>query len=136
MSYYDDYTSTLTAWGLSKTTLKPFIRINGYGLLTSNGLSSYLVIRIANYVKPLCITIGGHSEQVKTVSVSNDGKYIVSCSFTTIKVWDINTGKNINTMNGRYFGKCCFSSDGRIISRFGTPTQESAIRRWKATPTG
>lgn len=43
----------------------------------------------------------GHSDHVKTLAVSNDGKYILSgSSDKNMKLWDLETGKQIYTFEG------------------------------------
>ena len=43
----------------------------------------------------------GHSHSVISISITNDGKTIVSGSYdATIKVWDLKTGDEINTLKG------------------------------------
>ena len=42
-----------------------------------------------------------HSREVKAVSRSEDGKFLVSASADgTLKVWDVETERHINTLNG------------------------------------
>ena len=47
----------------------------------------------------------GHSNTVTSVAISSDSKYIVSGSGDkTIKIWDIESGKEIKTLNGHSEG--------------------------------
>ncbi len=49
----------------------------------------------------MCMHLG-HSGMVNTVAISPDGKYIVSGSEDkSIKVWDLLSGREIHTLNGK-----------------------------------
>ena len=51
----------------------------------------------------MCMHLG-HSDRVKTVAISPDGKYIVSGSYDkSIKVWDLPSGREIHTFEGNAF---------------------------------
>ena len=45
--------------------------------------------------------MNGHSESVNSVAISSDNKYIVSGSGDkTIKIWNLESGQEIKTLNG------------------------------------
>ena len=73
----------------------------------------------------------GHADWVVSVSFSPDGTHVVSGSWdTTIRVWDVRTGKEVMMPFKRHTSKATsvdFSSDGtRIVSGFGN----NAIQVW------
>ena len=44
-------------------------------------------------------TLTGHSEDVRSVAYSPDGKHIVSGSYDkTVKIWDSTTGKEVSVL--------------------------------------
>ena len=74
-----------------------------------------------DYTKFTCLkTLEGHSDNVKSVAYSPDGKKIVSGSNDgTIKIWDANTGQCLKTLKGHSgdVWSVAFSPDGtKIIS--------------------
>lgn len=126
-----DVRSLFTAFGLSKDNLKPLSRKNGNGMLSSTDghLPPFIVGRIADYVKPPCNTIEGHTYAVRSVCVSNDGKHIISgSSDMTIKVWNIQTGFCEMTLGGHtdFVTSVCFSSDGSLVSA----SKDTTIKVW------
>ena len=42
----------------------------------------------------------GHTSWINSIAISPDGKYIVSGSNKTIKIWDFKTGECLNTIEG------------------------------------
>ena len=49
----------------------------------------------------MCMHLG-HTDEVKTVAISPDGKYIVSGSDDkSIKVWELSSGREIQTLEGK-----------------------------------
>ncbi|WP_437948078.1 PQQ-binding-like beta-propeller repeat protein [Sorangium sp. So ce296] len=65
-------------------------------------------------------TLYGHSGRVNACAISPDGQHIVSGSDdTTLKVWDLETGKLLSTLQGHssWVNACALSPDGqRIVS--------------------
>jgi len=64
----------------------------------------------------------GHTARITSVAFSPDGKHILSCGDTTIKLWDINSGREIKTFYGHTGRVNCvvFSPDGsQILSGSG-----------------
>jgi WD40 repeat protein len=68
--------------------------------------------------KPELVVQTGHSGKVTSVSVSLDGKYLVSGSDdNTLKLWDINAGKEIRSFLGHRYSvnTVSFSPDGKYV---------------------
>ncbi|MEE0976298.1 MAG: hypothetical protein UH543_01005 [Bacteroidales bacterium] len=79
-------------------------------------------------------TLAGHSYDVKSVSWSPDGKYLVSGSLDeTVKIWDAKSGLCLQTFKGHNASVLfvCFTSDGRkIISE----DEHGGILSWDFPP--
>ena len=71
----------------------------------------------------------GHTDQVKSVDFSPNGKYIVSSAGNNIKLWDISTGREIRTFfgNAERVGMVEFYFDGRYIL---SSTNNATIIMW------
>ncbi len=66
--------------------------------------------------KPELVVQMGHSGNVNSVAFSPDGKYALSGSLDkTLKLWDVNTGKEIRTFQGHsdIVFSVAFSPDGK-----------------------
>jgi WD40 repeat protein len=77
-----------------------------------------------------CNRLNGHSSMVVSVSFSPDGKTIASASGdTTIKIWDVVTGKEITTLTGHRHAVMSvrFSPDGKMIASAST---DKSIKLW------
>mgnify|MGYP000859612344 CR=1 FL=1 len=72
-----------------------------------------------------------HPPNVKSVSVSHDGKYIASGS-KTMKIWELETSKCLATIKGHNTSvlSMCFSPDGRYIA---SSSHTSKIKIWEVS---
>lgn len=78
-------------------------------------------------------TLSGHSDVVKSVVISPDGKTLVSGSYDkTIKVWDLATGKVLHTLLGHSQRVTCIaiSPDGQILA---SGSYDRTIKLWALT---
>jgi WD40 repeat protein len=79
---------------------------------------------------PLLRTLEGHSGRVTAVSITLDGNYAVSASEdTTLKVWDLNEGKEVHTLRGHFNPINAFSitSDGNYAV---SASKDSILKVW------
>ena len=63
------------------------------------------------------VQFAGHTDTVHNVAFRPDGKTIVSAGVThdlTIRIWDVNTGRNLRTFRYQVFD-VAFSPDGKMI---------------------
>ena len=65
------------------------------------------------------ITLKGHTDEVRSVAFSPDGKVLASSVRAgTVKLWDTETGANVATLEGAG-GPVVFSPDGRMLASRG-----------------
>ncbi|WP_414550925.1 toll/interleukin-1 receptor domain-containing protein, partial [Anabaena sp. CCY 0017] len=75
-------------------------------------------------------SLEGHSGTVMSVSFSPDGKTLVSASYDkTIKLWNLDTGKEIRTLSGHTntVRSVSFSPDGKTLV---SGSQDKTIKLW------
>jgi WD40 repeat protein len=66
----------------------------------------------------------GHSEQVKSVVLSPDGRRAASTGMdATVRIWDVDTGAEIQKLPGGQLGNVAFSHDGRFLVSGGNVTR-------------
>jgi serine/threonine protein kinase/uncharacterized protein YjiK len=71
----------------------------------------------------------GHSEFVRSVTISPDGKMVASASGEIIKLWELSTGEEIRTLSGHaeLIQRIAFSPDGKMLLSGGN---DKAIKFW------
>lgn len=96
-------------------------------------------LSINNFSYVPWIIAKGHSDQIKSVAITPDGKYIVSGGWDktrgwdeTIKIWDIKTGQCLNTLKGdsSSINSVTITPDGKtIVSGSGDGTIKYGISK-------
>jgi WD40 repeat protein len=79
------------------------------------------------------LVIAGHTERIRAVQFSPDGKRIVTASYDrTARIWDAATGREIMQLSGHTdrLRSASFSPDGRYIV---TGSHDKTARIWDAT---
>ena len=91
-------------------------------------------IQLIKYTKiSLAQTLSGHSESVKSVAFSPDGRVLASVSSDrTIKLWEVKTGRKINSLPGYSDGDrvrwAAFSPDGKVLASGG---DDKTLKLWE-----
>jgi WD40 repeat protein len=75
-------------------------------------------------------TLSGHTQSIKALAVTPDGKTLISVGDDIIRLWDINEGKLINTLKGHLKGitSICLSKDGTILA---SGSRDKTISMWR-----
>jgi WD40 repeat protein len=72
----------------------------------------------------------GHSNEVKSVAFSPDGKYLASGSGdNTVKLWCVESQKEVTTLQGHisYVQSVAFSSDGKYLA---SGSWDKTVKLW------
>ncbi|WP_373479871.1 WD40 repeat domain-containing protein [Geminocystis sp.] len=78
-----------------------------------------------------CIhTLTGHTQSIKAIVVTPDGKTLISVGDDIIRLWDINEGKLIHGLKGHLKGvtSICLSKDGKILA---SGSRDKTISIWR-----
>ena len=77
-------------------------------------------------------TLKGHTDTVRTLAFSPDGKTLVSGSKDdTLRMWDINTGRTLRQLSGHSndINSVVFSRDGKMLV---SGSKDASVRLWDA----
>ncbi|RKK30991.1 Vegetative incompatibility protein HET-E-1 [Fusarium oxysporum f. sp. cepae] len=75
-------------------------------------------------------TLEGHTDSVRSVVFSNNGKLIASGSVdTTVKIWNVATGEEERTLKGHtgWISSVAFSNDGKLIA---SGSNDTTVKIW------
>jgi len=96
-----------------------------------------LVLVLADFVaglsqKPKLATQIGHTSAIQSIAVHPNGKIAVSAGIDTIKVWDLESGQELNTLSGpsQLFPSAAFSPDGKLLA---TGADLAVIKLWNVS---
>ncbi|PHV64053.1 hypothetical protein CSQ80_02050 [Cyanobacterium aponinum IPPAS B-1201] len=72
----------------------------------------------------------GHTKAIEAIAISPDCKTLVSAGDELIRVWDIDTGKLLNTLNGHLkpITSLCLSGDGTILA---SGSRDKTVSLWR-----
>jgi WD40 repeat protein len=79
---------------------------------------------------PLLLTLMGHTEEVKAVAVTPDGRRAISASRDrTLKVWDVESGQELRTLTGHTAGvtAVAVTPDGRQVI---SASEDKTLKVW------
>jgi WD40 repeat protein len=88
--------------------------------------------RHIDYVKSAAFSPDGHTDVVTSVSFSPNGKTVLIASVDdTAKIWDVETGKELQKFEGHTKGleSASFSPDGKTVL---TASDDKTVRIWDA----
>ena len=105
----------------------PDSQVLAWGTGNQVKLRKHTIKSLFGFMNRNTITLKGHTDEVRSVAFSPDGKVLASSVRSgTVKLWDSETGTNIATLEGGG-GPVVFSPDGRILASCGN-VQE--IKLW------
>lgn len=103
------------------------------GKLTICLLLILFAAELSSAQKPELVVQTGHSDEVRSVAFSPDGKTLASGGLdNAAKLWDVSTGAELRTLNGHsdWVNSVTFSPDSRILA---SGSQDSTIKLWDVT---
>ncbi|GBF53569.1 tolB protein precursor, periplasmic protein [Microcystis sp. 0824] len=105
-------------------------QVYGYFKYKNFPASPQLLISDLSILRFLDKTLTGHSDMVRSVVYSPDGRYLASGSWDkTIKIWEVATGKELRTLTGHSGSvwSVVYSPDGRYLASGSSNT----IKIWE-----
>ncbi len=74
----------------------------------------------------------GHSANVTSVAISSDGQIVSGCEDKTIKLWNLETGKLIRTLNENWgeVSSLAVSPNGKLLAVGSSKTPQNNVKVW------
>jgi WD40 repeat protein len=101
-------------------------------LVSSGGDKTIIVWHLEGESATVMRTLRGHTEIVRSVSLSPDDRFIVSGSDDeTVCVWEVATGQRVRVLEGHtgVVNSVAFSRDGKCIV---SGSFDTTVRMWEA----
>lgn len=76
-------------------------------------------------------TLDGHEEEIQAIAIGRDGKLIASSAEDGIKLWNLETGMLVKTIEGK--GAIAFSADSKFLIGVGEDNQIQVWQIYAAT---
>lgn len=105
---------------------KVVYKADGNQIITAGDKSLKLWNSAGIFIK----SIGGHNTYILDMDISNDGKFLVTCSYDDdFKLWDVMAEEEIAEFEGhdKTVSAVCFSPNGKYIA---SGSQDETIRLW------
>ena len=82
---------------------------------------------------PKVAEFAGHDGRIETIRITPDGRYAVTTSFKTVKVWAIETGQEVATLSGHteWVRAVAVTHNGQ---RVVTASADKTLKVWRLTP--
>jgi WD40 repeat protein len=133
LAQYSDAVLNLDGSKAVKTSLKAVVKMQQMPWVdadTQTQVELALLNTVSNVAAPN--TLGGQAKSVTAVSFSPDGKRLATASDdTTVKLWDVNTGKEIQTLRGHtdVVRDVSFSPNGKLLA---SASRDNTVKLWDA----
>jgi WD40 repeat protein len=79
-------------------------------------------------------TLTGHESSIASVDFSSDGNRLLSADSSTIRIWDVSTGRSLQVIDAAVPRRAFFAPDGRrVIAAIADTVHNDVINIWDAS---